>query len=117
MVLVVYFFSQSIHYQEQRKRLSDIPLNLILLNLFVSMCISFCIMCGSDRFVFLLFVYMIITARCLNVNTLSLSHSCFALLRGTGTTLRQCALRNELLSWKLPIWKRPRNSTQKYKFS
>ena len=36
--------------------------------------------------------------------------------RGTGTTMRQFAMRKEILSWKLPIWKKPRNCIREYDF-
>lgn len=49
--------------------------------------------------------------------TILISFACFTLARETGTTLLQFAMRKEIPSWKLPIWKKPRNSIQEYDFS
>lgn len=38
----------------------------------------------------------------------------FGVVRGTGTTSLQYVMRKEIQSWKLPIWKKPRNCTPEY---
>lgn len=48
--------------------------------------------------------------------TIFISYACFTFEREIGITLLRFEMRKEIPSWKLPIWKKPRNSTHGYCF-
>lgn len=79
--------------------------------------------CFSRRFKFSC-LYLIIIVKKVFVCVLSHCHYCcennisvdMLFFREIGTTLRQFVMRKEIPSWKLPIWKKPKNCIREYGF-